>query len=69
MDPTLSGDHHHCTPLNFLQKGTPHDYRHKHPGSPETDNHEQFMRRIFPRMGRVRTAAQVVAMIKAGAGQ
>ncbi len=38
-------------------------------GSPETDNHEQFMRRIFPRMGRVRTAAQVVAMIKAGAGQ
>jgi ureidoacrylate peracid hydrolase len=38
-------------------------------GSPEGDNHEQFMKRIFPRMGRVRTAAQVVEMIKAGAGQ
>ena len=37
--------------------------------SPETDNHDQFMRRIFPRMGRVRTAAQVVAMLKAGAGK
>jgi ureidoacrylate peracid hydrolase len=36
--------------------------------SPETDNHDQFMRRIFPRMGRVRTAAQVIAMLKAGAG-
>lgn len=34
--------------------------------SPEHDNHEQFMRRIFPRMGRVRTAAQVVAMLQAG---
>ncbi|HEY4072243.1 MAG TPA: cysteine hydrolase [Herbaspirillum sp.] len=38
-------------------------------GSPETDNHEQFMRRIFPRMGRVRTAAQVVEMIRAGTGK
>jgi ureidoacrylate peracid hydrolase len=38
-------------------------------GSPETDNHDQFMRRIFPRMGRVRTAAQVAEMLKAGAAQ
>jgi nicotinamidase-related amidase len=37
--------------------------------SPEADNHEQFMRRIFPRMGRVRTAAQVAEMLKAGAGK
>ncbi|MDB5776284.1 MAG: yecD [Herbaspirillum sp.] len=37
--------------------------------SPETDNHEQFMRRIFPRMGRVRTAAQVAEMLKAGGGK
>ena len=36
-------------------------------GSPEGDNHDQFMRRIFPRMGRVRTAAQVAEMLKAGA--
>lgn len=35
--------------------------------SPETDNHEQFMRRIFPRMGRVRSAEQIAAMIQAGA--
>ncbi len=35
--------------------------------SPERDNHEQLMKRIFPRMARVRTAAQVVAMLKAGA--
>ena len=34
--------------------------------SPEHDNHDQFMRRIFPRMARVRTAAQVVAMLQAG---
>jgi len=33
--------------------------------SPETDNHDQFMRRIFPRMARVRTAEQVAAMLKA----
>ncbi|HEY4317394.1 MAG TPA: cysteine hydrolase [Herbaspirillum sp.] len=35
--------------------------------SPEADNHDQFMRRIFPRMGRVRTASQVAAMLQAGA--
>jgi ureidoacrylate peracid hydrolase len=32
--------------------------------SPEQDNHEQFMRRIFPRMARVRTTAQIVAMLE-----
>jgi len=31
--------------------------------SPEQDNHAQFMRRIFPRMARVRTAEQVVQML------
>lgn len=31
--------------------------------SPETDNHEQFMTRIFPRMARVRTTGQVVKML------
>jgi ureidoacrylate peracid hydrolase len=36
--------------------------------SPEQDNHDQFMRRIFPRMARVRTAAQVAAMLRAGEG-
>lgn len=36
--------------------------------SPERDNHEQFMKRVFPRMARVRTAAQVAAML-AGAAQ
>ena len=30
--------------------------------SPEADNHDQLMRRIFPRMSRVRTTAQIVAM-------
>ena len=35
--------------------------------SPEDDNHEQFMARIFPRMGRVRTVAQVTQMLH-GAG-
>ena len=30
--------------------------------SPETDNHDQFMRRVFPRMSRVRTTEQVLAM-------
>ena len=34
--------------------------------SPEQDNHDQFMRRVFPRMGRVRTAVEVSAMISAG---
>jgi ureidoacrylate peracid hydrolase len=37
--------------------------------SPETDNHDQFMRRIFPRMGRVRTAEQVIKMLQAGAAK
>lgn len=37
--------------------------------SPEHDNHDQFMRRIFPRMGRVRTAQQVIAMLAAGAAR
>jgi ureidoacrylate peracid hydrolase len=32
--------------------------------SPEQDNHEQLMRRVFPRMARVRTTAQVVAMLE-----
>jgi ureidoacrylate peracid hydrolase len=31
--------------------------------SPEQDNHEQFMRRIFPRMARVRTTGQILAML------
>ena len=30
--------------------------------SPETDNHDQLMRRVFPRMSRVRNTAQVLAM-------
>jgi ureidoacrylate peracid hydrolase len=32
--------------------------------SPEQDNHDQLMRRMFPRMGRIRTAAEVVEMLK-----
>jgi ureidoacrylate peracid hydrolase len=35
--------------------------------SPERDNHEQMMRRIFPRMARVRTARQVIEMLARGA--
>jgi nicotinamidase-related amidase len=31
--------------------------------SPERDNHDQLMRRVFPRMARVRTTAQVLAML------
>jgi nicotinamidase-related amidase len=31
--------------------------------SPERDNHEQFMRRIFPRMARVRTTGQILALL------
>ncbi|MEO5845495.1 MAG: isochorismatase family protein [Caldimonas sp.] len=31
--------------------------------SPEQDNPEQFMRRVFPRMARVRRTAQVIAML------
>ena len=33
--------------------------------SPEGDNHAQFMRRIFPRMARVRSSAAIVAMLGA----
>lgn len=33
--------------------------------SPEADNHAHFMRRIFPRMARVRTTAQILAMLPA----
>jgi nicotinamidase-related amidase len=32
--------------------------------SPEQDNHAQFMKRIFPRMARVRTTAEVLRMLK-----
>jgi ureidoacrylate peracid hydrolase len=32
--------------------------------SPEQDNHEQFMKRIFPRMARIRTTAQALAMFR-----
>ena len=32
--------------------------------SPEMDNHEQLMRRVFPRMARVRTTAQVLRMLE-----
>lgn len=32
--------------------------------SQEQDNHEQLMRRVFPRMSRVRTTAQVLEMLK-----
>jgi len=31
--------------------------------SPEEDNHAQFMRRVFPRMARVRTVDQIVRML------
>ena len=31
--------------------------------SPEKDNHDQLMRRVFPRMARVRSARQVVEML------
>jgi nicotinamidase-related amidase len=31
--------------------------------SPEEDNHRQLMQRVFPRMARVRTTAQIVAML------
>jgi ureidoacrylate peracid hydrolase len=31
--------------------------------SPELDNHDQFMRRIFPRMARVRTTDAVLAVL------
>ena len=32
--------------------------------SPEQDNHAQFMKRIFPRMARVRTTAEVLDLLK-----
>lgn len=35
--------------------------------SAETDNHDQLMNRMFPRMGRVRTSAEIVEMMNAGA--
>lgn len=31
--------------------------------SPEQDNHEQFVRRIFPRMARVRAVAEIAGMV------
>lgn len=34
--------------------------------SPEADNHDQLMARIFPRMARVRTTAQVLALLRTG---
>jgi ureidoacrylate peracid hydrolase len=37
--------------------------------SPERDNHDQMMRRIFPRMARVRTARQVLEMLAPGASR
>ena len=33
--------------------------------SPERDNHDQLMARVFPRMARVRTASQVIGMLAA----
>src|SRR5258705_11368212 len=33
--------------------------------SPEQDNHAQFMRRVFPRMARVRTTEEVLRMLAA----
>ena len=33
--------------------------------SPEQDNHAQLMKRIFPRMARVRTTSEVVRMLRA----
>lgn len=35
--------------------------------SKEKDNHDQLMDRMFPRMGRVRSVAEIVAMLDAGA--
>jgi nicotinamidase-related amidase len=32
--------------------------------SPEQENHDQLMRRVFPRMARVRTTQQVIAMLR-----
>ncbi|MEX0603480.1 MAG: cysteine hydrolase [Marinobacter sp.] len=35
--------------------------------SPEKDNHDQLMDRVFPRMGRVRSVSEIVAMLDTGA--
>lgn len=35
--------------------------------SAEKDNHDQLMKRMFPRMGRVRTCAEIVSMLGEGA--
>lgn len=32
--------------------------------SPEEDNHDQLMRRVFPRMARVRSTGEIVAMLR-----
>ena len=32
--------------------------------SPEADNHDQFMKRVFPRMARVRRTAEILAMLE-----
>jgi nicotinamidase-related amidase len=37
--------------------------------SPEADNHEQFMKRVFPRMSRVRTTEQVIGMLSPPGGK
>jgi ureidoacrylate peracid hydrolase len=37
--------------------------------SPERDNHDQLMSRIFPRMARVRTTAQVIPMLRGATTQ
>lgn len=37
--------------------------------SPEADNHDQFMKRVFPRMSRVRNAAQVILMLEPTGGE
>ena len=34
--------------------------------SPEKDNHDQFMQRIFPRMARVRNTGQIIDMLSGG---
>jgi hypothetical protein len=39
------------------------DMLNGHVTSPEQDNHAQFMRRVFPRMARVRTVDQIVRML------
>ena len=36
--------------------------------SPQMDNHEQFMKRIFPRISRIRTTDEVIEMMRPGEG-